>query len=124
MIKFAQRPTRQAKFERRVASAICKGWAEADEGCRAPVEYEGPCGSIAQLKDFSNKDKMEFEVDCQARAKHTLQNQRRQVQFFVEVCFCRRALPRMEKNMLNRRGNASAFSGSHGIAKTKNRPLK
>ena len=66
MIKFARRPTEQAKFVLSVAFATCKGWAQADEACRAPVEYDGPCGSIAQLKDFSNKDKMEFEAECQA----------------------------------------------------------
>lgn len=42
-----------------------KGWTPSNGSCRAPVEYGGPCASVARLDFFGEEDKIRFEEDCE-----------------------------------------------------------
>jgi len=44
------------------------GWTELDSNvCEAPPTYAGKCGPVIETAGFSDKDKLEFSVQCDAR---------------------------------------------------------
>ena len=49
-----------------VGVCSCQGWEEGRAACKA-LRYDGPCSNDAYIFEFSESEKKDFEVACEAR---------------------------------------------------------